>query len=417
IRIDQIKTVKIPVSGGISVNIETPETMYAGEPYEFTYTVKNNYESDIYFDVQVGMLSSYGSGVVFSHPYKVRKSTLSSKAYYQDTVYIDPEKLTVVEDTCPYNTLYLGLAKGMNKITEMEEKIECSKEKKCKDPKSACVKIDFFECKCVDWVELTCSKNDIKVKMTVEHDGVFIGNGSLYYSETITSPARSTELVQGPLSVIIEFLPNPYIASIHQYIEDVSVYVTLKNQGGTIKIKDFKLEPIDTVIHTINKENGVELIEEIGVDVISCRDITEIVPEGIMSYGSEVGGKICSVTPPFVKTTIKDLEKNTIVELNNVTFSGLKYFCEKETPNYLNQNESKLNWSKYWDKIYELVGESGLCEILKKKEGDNDKIIVSNALKHVDVELTITYERTGDYYSKNIVPYTRTEKCIERLNQ
>jgi hypothetical protein len=423
VRIDPLKTVKIPLSGGISVQIETPSTMYAGEPYEFIYTIKNLYSSSINFQVQPSMRSSYGSNVEFLQPYQTKKNVLDKNEFYQDSVYVDPEELQVGKGTCPYSTAQLGVAKGIYKVEDIEKEIECSAQKECERNKTVCVKLDIFECKCIDWIDATCSKNPLRAKLTVTHTGNFIGNSSLFYSEDIVPPAYGYELIQGPLSVIVEFQPNPYIAKIHQYRQDVSVYVRLKNLGGTIKIKNFKLEPLNTVIHTIDKEKGVEVIEEVGSEIISCKNIDEIIPNGVMDYGVEVGGKLCSIKPPFVKTTIKDLENYTIVEVNNVTYNSIKDFCEKKKvfglENITNmpiENVSNISiyWSKAWDRIYETVGQTGLCEILNRKDEDKDKQIVEKALSHVDIILSFEYERKGDYYSGEIVPYTRTEECMKR---
>jgi len=403
VRIDPLKTVKIPVSGGISMKIETPETLYAGNPYEFLFTLTNYYEREISFDLVPSIVSSYGSNIEFIQPFNQKVSSLKPKEFYQDSVYFNPEEAYVKEETCPYTTKQLSTASGLS-----PEKIACSIEKSCENPKAGCVKLDIFECGCVDWNLATCSKNPLKAKVNVKHTGFFLGNASLYYSEEIGKPVSATELTQGPLRVIIEFIPNPYIASIHQYRENVSMFVTFKNLGGDIEIKSFKVMPQNTVIHTIDKEKQVELIEEVGTEVIECRDISEILPQ-TLTTGAEVGGKLCTLKPPFVKTTLIDLEKNETTEVNNVTFSLIENYCYKK-----NQKTNQTGysfWSSNWDKIYETVSESGLCEFLKKKDVNESKVIKS-ALTHVDVLIEFEYVRRVDFYSQEIVPYTRTEQCM-----
>jgi hypothetical protein len=403
VRIDPLKAVKIPVTGGITMKIETPGTLYAGNPYEFLFTLTNVYERDISFDLTPSIVSSYGN-IQFIQPFNQKISSLKPKEYYQDFVSLNPGEMYVKEGTCPYSTQQLSIAKGLP-----EEKIDCSIEKSCENPKSVCGKLDIFDCGCIDWNLATCSKNPLKAKVSVKHTGFFLGNASLYYSDEITRPTYATELTQGPLRVTIEFIPNPYIASIHQYREDVNMFVTFKNLGGDIEVKSFKIIPQKTVIHTIDKEKGVELIEEVGTEIINCKDINEILPQ-TLTTGSEVGGKLCTLKPPFVKTTLNDLEGGKTIEVNNVAFSLINNYCYKKTqkPN----QEGYVFWSSNWDKIYETIDESGLCEFLKKKDVKESEII-KNALTHVNVLIEFEYVRRIDFYSQEIVPYTRTEECMK----
>lgn len=411
IRIDELKTVKIPITGGIRVKIETASTLYAGDPYEFAFTLTNSYAKQISFELEPSVISSYGN-LEFIQPFEQKTSALKPREYYQDSVFLDPERMEIRSGTCPYSTLQLAVAKGIDINSkegrrQIENEIVCSHEKPCEDPKFACGKIGSFECDCIDWVKATCSKNPVKVKLSVTHTAFFLGNASLYYSEKITRPAYGSELTQGPLRVIIEFQPNPYIATIHQYRKDVGLYVTFKNFGGEIRIKNFKVLPQNTVIHTIDREKQMELVEEVGTEVISCRNIEEILPNGELKPGMEVSGKLCSLSPPSVKTTLIDLEKNEVREVNNVTFSFITYYCNRERP-----EREITGWSKNWDRIYETVEQSGMCEFLKKKDS-KEREIVERAISHVDVLVEFDYERKIDYYSQEILPYTRTERCLE----
>jgi hypothetical protein len=408
VRVDPLKTVKIPVTGGINVKIETPSTLYAGEPYEFAFTLTNFYERPISFNLKPSAISSYGSNIEFSQPYHPKTPELKAGEYYQDSIYLDPNEMTIEEGTCPYATEQLAVAHNIK-----PEEVVCSHDIPCGNQKSACAKLDIFECDCLDWAKATCSKNPLKMKLYVSHSAFFLGNSSLYYSEEITSPAYGVELTQGPLRVTTEFQPNPYIASIHQYRQDVNLYVVFKNFGGTITIKDFKVEPQNTVIHTIDKEKQIELIEEVGTEVISCRDINEILPGGKLRSGEEIGGKLCTLKPPSVKTTLIDLETNEVKEVNNVTFSFISYFCSKKKPEE-GEPTGMTAWSKNWDNIYKAVDESGLCEILNKKDEKNiEKQTVQKALSYVNVLIEFNYDRSAEYYSQEVTPYTRTEECIK----
>jgi hypothetical protein len=413
--IDQLKTVKIPVSGGITLKFGTEETnyqptatLYGGEPYEFTFILTNYYEEPISFKLTPSMLSNYGSKLEFVQPFEQKTNSLEPKEFYQDSVFMDPKEMTVKEVYgCPYTALQISKTQSI-----LVENVTCAYDSPCEDPKMACVKTGNFECDCVDWVKATCSKSSLEAKIVVKHTGFFRGNASLYYSEKLASPSAASELVQGPLSVIVEFQPNPYIATIHKYREDVSMYVTFKNYGGDMTIKSFKVEPQNTVIHTIDKEKEVELVEEVGAQVISCRNIEEVFPSAFLPNGEEASGKLCTLTPPSVKTTIRDLKNNQVTEINNVTYDRISYYCNKVRPESTG-GEGYLSWSSVWDKIYEAVQKSGLCEMLEKKEDGGEKPIIESSLTHTEIIVAFTYERNATFLSQDIVPYTRTEECMK----
>jgi hypothetical protein len=405
VTIESLKTVKIPVSGGISVKIETPRTLYAGDPYQYTFILTNYYERDITFELKPSIVSSYGTNINFVQPYTQKTDSLKPKEYYQDIVKLIPEEMTIEEGTCPYSTQQIAAAHYIHL-----ENVTCSVDKPCENSKEVCAKLDTFECGCVDWTKATCSKNSLRAKVSVTHSAFFLGNASLYYSNDITSPAYGTELTQGPLSVIVEFQPNPYIASIDQHRDTVSMYVTFKNHGGEIDIKNFKATPQNTVIHTIDKEKQMELIEEVGTEVVSCRDISEILQQ-TLSSGAEVGGKLCDLKPPSVKTTLINLQTNTTTEVNDVTYPFLTNYCSKTKV-----SQSDTSSSTNWDKIYSAIDTSGLCEILNKKDsGDNQ--IVQDAMAHVNVLIELEYSRKIGFYSDEVVPYTRTDKCCELIQK
>jgi hypothetical protein len=210
------------------------------------------------------------------------------------------------------------------------------------------------------------------------------------------------ELTQGNLRVIVEFIPNPYIASVHQYTQNVDMNVIFKNLGGEIQIKNFNVTPQNTVVRTIDNEKQMELIEEVGTEVISCRDLSEIVPD-ILPTGAEIGGKLCELKPPsIVKSTLKDLENNEVKEESSVAYSSL--------PSYCTGTESSGTETTSWKNIYNAIGQSGMCEILNEKDS-KDKPTIENAMAHVNVLVEFEYERQYPYPSDEITPYTRTKEC------
>jgi hypothetical protein len=417
VRIDELKTVKIPVSGGIDLKFGTEQTnwqpagtLYAGEPYEFSFTLTNYYEEPISFDLEPMMLSEYGSKLKFIQSFNERKNSLQPKESYPDSAFMNPEEMKVEEVSgCPYTLLQINVTKKIP-----IEQIPCAYDKPCEDEKMACVKTGNFECDCVDWATATCSKSSVEAEVQVKHSGFFRGSAKLYYSESSTSAAPGFELSQGPLSVVIELQPNPYIASIHQYRKDVSIFVTFKNKGGDMTIKSFKVEPQNTVVHTIDRQKGVELIEEVGAQIINCRSITELLPDGFLPSGAEISGKLCTITPPFVKTTLEELKNNQILETNGVTYDKMSDYCNKVKPETTEESTTTSSWSINWDKIYDSVKESGTCEVLNREnKEDNEKQTIENSLAFTEIVVDFQYERTALFKSDSITPYTRTEECMK----
>jgi len=458
IKIDAPTYVTVPVKGGISVRFgskETgwrpPGTLYAGEPYEFPFTIVNEYEGDVSFQVRPGILSEYGNGVEFIQPFQQKTSSLGVGGFYADSVYLDPNQMTIeAKYGCPYT---------LDQLSYYNPDVECAYEVPCEAGK-VCVRTGTFECKCVDWTDVTCSKSPLRAELHIVHSGFFKGKARLYYSENITSPKPAYSLVQGPLKVTVEFQPNPYIAKIHKYRQDVSMFVTFRNTGsGNITISNFNVVPLNTIIHTYDKRKGVELIEEVGSKVISCRSLNEILPGGFLPEGKEVGGKLCTLTPPLVRTTLKFL--NFTNETSEVNYNQISYYCEQKAPEckpyqYYSTSSSKCECRdeacnrvcedvgagsgtcgkdashpyQYeddcyceepvekklgdWKNIFENVGNTGLCQIIKGEEKKEEKKTVESSLAYVDVLIQFSYSRSATYFSKPIYPYTRTEECIAR---
>ena len=500
VRVQGPEIVTIPVSGGVGLTYGAPQigrpsaTLYAGEPYEYTFTFTNHYSVPITFKLNMSIVSRYATGVKFNFPFTQRISELKPNQFYQDGVFIDPAQLTAEEVYgCPY---YVWQINATQKIPA--EKVECAKDKPCNITGNitgkSCVKTDYMECKCVGWNETTCSGAALYLHTDVEHTGYFVGLANLYYSSINEPPKPAYRLTQGPLSVTVEFQPNPYIGPVHYYRNDTSLYVTFKNMGGDITITSLNVTPLVTNITTIDKEKGMMLEEIVGVEKKWCRE-EEIVGRFIPS-GREFSLMLCKLTPPYVNTTLKNLTDNRTIEINNVTFDRILYYCNKikvlqnywnvidwykegdiievpgnftiivgpisedsveinvTLPSGTSKNKSygvneqlkeegleftvlniseggvQLNissnvsigtagytfWSSYWENIYKGIDESGLCELLKKGNESESKI-VSNALKYTQVKIEFTYVRKTTFESGKIVPYTRTEECMALANE
>jgi hypothetical protein len=418
VRVQGPEIVTIPVSGGVSLTYGAPDvgvpasTLYAGEPYEYTFTFRNYYYVPVTFKLNNSIISNYASKVNFNFPFNQRIFELNKSQFYQDGVFIDPSQLTAEPVYgCPYYVWQINKTQNIP-----AEEVECAHDKPCENASKACVKTDYMECKCVGWTEATCSGASLYLQTEVEHTGYFVGVANLSYSSVNAPPAPAYALVQGPISVTVEFLPNPYIGPMHYYRNDTSMYVTFKNLGGDLRITSFDVEPLTTNITTADKEKEMMLIETVGTEKEWCKDVSDIFPSGVLPTGAEVAVLLCKLTAPHVQTELIDLRKNEIIELNNVTFDRIQYYCEKiRVENQTNETGNETGfifWSSYWEKIYQGIEESGLCEVLKK-EGEGGREIVSNALKFTGVKISFNYIQDATFRSSEIRPYTRTEKCME----
>jgi|GEM_PF-6460969 hypothetical protein len=347
VRVQGPQTVTIPVSGGVGIEHSTPGTLYAGEdPYEYTFTFRNYYSVPITFTLKPSIISEYATKIKFNIPetiFKQRINELNKSQFYQDGVFIDPRQLEAEPvQGCPY------LNWQINKTQNIPlEQVECAKNKPCNDSSKACVKLDYMECKCAGWAEATCSGAPLYVETEVEHTGYFVGVANIYYSSINAPPQPAYTLLQGPLSLTVEFIPNPYIGWMYYVRNETSMYVTFRNLGGNITITSFEVTPLVTNITTIDKEKEMMLIETIGVEKKWCRD--DLAGKNL-PFGSEVGMLLCKLSVPFVNTTLIDLRENRTIELNNVTFDRVLYYCNKiraPQKNYWNTVE----WYKEGDVI------------------------------------------------------------------
>jgi len=271
VRVQGPEVVTIPVHGGIDLMYGAPDvgvpasTLYAGGPYEYTFTFRNYYSVPITFTLKHSIISRYATDIKFNIPetiFKQRINELNQSQFYQDGVFIDPMQL-VPEPVqgCPYYVYQINKTQNIP-----AEKVECARDKPCKDSSKVCVKIDYMECKCAGWEEATCSGDPLYIETEVEHTGYFVGVANLYYSTVNAPPKPAYKIQQGPLSVTVEFLPNPYIGYMHYYRNYTSMYVTFRNLDGDITITWFNVTPLTTNITTVDKEKQMMLIETVGVE-------------------------------------------------------------------------------------------------------------------------------------------------------
>lgn len=409
VHVDALQTVNVPVVGGIEMKFGTaetdyqpPATLYAGEPYDFAFILTNYYEQPITFELAPSLISNYGQ-IEFTQKFDQKKTSLVAKEYYQDSILMDPKLMKIKESSnCSFNSLQISRAQGVP-----PQNVTCANDKPCEDPSYTCARIGSFNCDCADWTKATCTKEDVKIKMGVKHTGFFRGIANLSYTQDMAPPEKGFEFTQGPLAVIIEFQPNPYISEIHKDRENVTMRLTFRNRGGDITIKSFNVTPQNTVIHT--REGNMELVEEVGTQIRSCRDINDLLPGGLLVNGAEIGGRFCDLTPPLVKTTLRNLDTNEVVEMNGVTLDKIYYYCNKIKPSQDQGNSSDI-WSTKWNQIYDNIKESGFCEIMNKKDNPENQNI-QRSLAYTQVVVEFSYDRDATFLSGRISPITRTEEC------
>ena len=450
--VNSVSYVSIPTTGGISVDIDTSNTLYAGEPYEFRFRITNRYKKPIEFHVVPTIISNYGD-VEFKPEYTQLKTTLKPGEYYDDYVPIQPDKIKLADKgSCFYTTYQIAYANGytFDNGTIDTSQVECAIDKPCPSAKQACAKVDAFECKCVNWTSVTCSGKRMYARLYITHTGFLKGKATLYvynYSKThyIPPAEEGVSYTQGPLTVKVYIYPNPYIIGIHDYRKYLTMYVTFKNSYGTIKITNFDVKALTTNVTTIDKEKHLRLDESIGWKVIECKNIS-----GLVLYpDSEISYALCKLTPPFVesKLTVYNPETNeSKIILNNATIENLYNYCnqienEKATDvsismpreglpmplavlagnidnstNNTNENAT-LQWSFNWSSIAKFMDDSGLCDILKSDNNNSTKQIIESALNHTELVFEINYVRNYTYESSGIQPYTVTEFCKQFIEE
>lgn len=414
-RIDEAKVERIPTRGGIETKINVPETLYAGENYQYSFYIYNDYEEPISIKLKPTLIIK-DYGLELYSPFNQKTEIIKNKKAYQDLIIFDSQLATPTNpNTCPWLAELIAKNKGFysrdenNKLVVDVSKVECAMDKPCESENEACVKTAIYECKCVDWVEATCKRNEVKAKLFVSHTGFIIGNISLYYSEIITKPRPAIEFRQGPVSLKLELLPNPYVPSVHKYVENVLLFVTIKSNSGNISVSKISVYAANTNITTVDREKEIEVLEEIGTEIIECKDASEAFPFVIPS-GKEVGGVVCKLKPPHVRVEVRDLKNNTVTEITNVTIPFIKKYCEKKDV------ETEIEgWASSWDQVYSLVDKTGLCEYLKTQS--REKKVIESALSYTTIFVRVDYLREDVYYSKSIQPYTRTQKCIELFGE
>ncbi len=371
---------------GINVYINSPQTLYAGKSYEFSFTIKNNYEVPVRVYIEPTIHTDLGD-LDFYSPASENDVTISSLSHYTGTYKFDPSKATVKKETCEQNSTEIAEKNGFYKIVDGKKeynisKVECASDKKCSN--GFCGRISEYICQCIDWLEATCKSNRVYSNLYIRHSGIFQAIKYLYLNSA-KSTIADEEIEMRPIRVGITFMPNPYNLGSSSTIK---VFLKVKSLSGNITINSIKVKPIKTNITTIDRENEVIIYEIFKSDVSRCRSVEEAFPTSLITSGKEVGGIICELTPPTVERYVIDLNNQELLNREEIVYSKLTQACVNFTTR---------------------VSNSALCNFELRKKKLESEAEIKNILSFIKVLVEIDYTRSNVYSSSTSV--YRGEEC------
>ncbi len=387
VKISSTKVKKIPVSGGINVifgSKNQPRPLTAPFPYEETFEIENKYEEPIkILSVKPFILTSFPK-MKFLPPTNFSGFVLNSKESHVNKVEFNPNTLTVTSTSssvCQYSYDQIK----SNLIYTTLDDVECAFGTPCNDSSKACIKTGSYECMCLGWNESTCNDFGLRMGLEVTHTGFFRGNSSLLYYETYDGPQiYFEELTQGPISMKINFVPNPFIRTMESYINKIDLLVDFSFSGKSLKVSNITITPILTNVSTVDYQNNIMINQTIGMKQIWCNfdDLLSAINSGIKKYS----GKVCEFLPPFVNITLINLKTRETLELPGITVGELKDYCYNLTsPDEIEKKRE----------VYEAINESGICKIM-------DKTNIKKSFIETEVLIEINYEITEEKYSRYI---------------
>ena len=395
----QGKMVHVPVGGGIFVSFGIqgkPRPLPAGREYEEIFMIQNFYEGNITITkFEPWMFTYYMNGLSFipTSQIKLRKSELSPREKLPGVITFREDELNIkARMPCKFTE---EIIREKAKYTGIDpNKIPCAFPNYCNDSfcdcdHSICVETHNYVCNCTNWVDATCSGKPFYLAANVTHTGFFIGNASLYYSEEKETPVSFPQLKQGPITVTLNFWPNPYIRKYYEeYIDTVQLFGDVKiERGHDFTIQDVSVEPILTTVSTIDYEHNLQFNETIGISIKSCEGLEEL-KDVINNGATRWSGVLCNFTKPEVNLTVTNLKSGETLEMINITFDQIPKYCSGE----LNGTEN----------ITEALNGSGLCSVL-------NNTAVQHALEYTQVVFRMNYTITETFYSRKIMPYWTPE--------
>jgi hypothetical protein len=412
-------------SSGLTVKIGLNEMLPlpAGQKHKEVIFITNNYQGQIsLLNIKPYIKSNYYDVVFIPTDYKQKKSTLLRDETYGEELVFDPYSMKIdSRKKCLWTT---------QMINQSGYPVECAYDVSCiskNNIESFCVEYGKLQCKCVDWIDATCSGEPLNIILSITHTGSLVGKGILYYFEDYTPQSLPYyKYSQYPADAVFNFIPNPWFQKRYTgYIEEVQMFAQIKIYGSNPQLTYLEVEPRDTVVNITNEYEGIWIRETIGIKKKSCISLSEI-NEALKSAGSW-SGILCTFTPPSVHVEIVNLTSGEEILNSSISIGLINQYCNAQYINissYPNINQTLLE--KYWEyvrkasllseDVRKTINDYGLCSYLKKAKSEEEqkkKQMIEENLKKVEVSVRFDYVTTETFTSRKIYPYY-TSSCSKK---
>ena len=411
------KAYPVVSSSGLTVKIGLNEMLPlpAGQKYKEVVFITNNYQGQIsLLNIKPYIKSNYYDVVFTPTDYKQKKSTLLRGETYGEELVFDPSSMKIdSRKKCLWTA---------QMINQSGYPVECAYDVSCiskNNIESFCVEYGKLQCKCVDWIDATCSGESLNIILSITHTGFLVGKGVLYYFEDYTPQSLPYyKYSQYPAEAVFNFIPNPWFQKRYTgYIDEVQMFGQIKVYGSNPQLTYLEVEPRDTVVNITNEYEGIWVRETIGIKKISCISLSEI-NEALKSTGSW-SGILCTFTPPSVHVEIVNLTSGEEILNSSISIGLINQYCNAEYINissYPNINQTLLE--KYWEyvrktsllseDVRKTINDYGLCSYLKEAKSEEEqkkKQMIEENLKKVEISVRFDYVTTETFTSRKIYPY------------
>jgi hypothetical protein len=411
------KAYPVVSSSGLNIKIGLNEMLPlpAGQKYKEVVFITNNYQGQIYLlNIKPYIKSNYYDVVFTPTDYKQKKSTLLRGETYGEELIFDPYSMKIdSRKRCLW---------ASELIKKAGYSVECAYDVSCiskNNIESFCVEYGKFQCKCVDWIDATCSGESLNIILSITHTGFLVGKGILYYFEDYTPQSLPYyKYSQYPAEAVFNFIPNPWFQKRYTgYIDEVQMFGQIKVYGSNPQLTYLEVEPRDTVVNITNEYEGIWIRETIGIKKKSCISLNEI-NEALKSTGTW-SGILCTFTPPSVHVEIVNLTSGEEILNSSISIGLINQYCNAEYINissYPDINQTLLE--KYWEYVRKAsllsedlrktINDYGLCSYLKRLKSEEEqkkKRMIEENLKKVEISVRFDYVTTETFTSRKIYPY------------
>jgi hypothetical protein len=415
------KVETIPYTSGIDVKIGLTQMnpLPAGKTFKEVFIITNNYQKNVTLNrIYPYLRSSYYNVLFVPKDYQQKKTMLLTKENYGEQIVFDPFKLDIIVPRDKRCKITQEWMKQRGYVSE------CSYDNPCEEKnglKAACVQVGTYSCKCVDWIEATCSGAPLNLIIDMRHTGFLNGRGALYYFEDYTPASLpSYRYIQYPAEITIYFTPNPWFQKRYaEYIDEIYMFAQIKFYSKQPRITRLSVEPITTIVNIKDEINNVVITESIGIRKKDCnlKEKMEEINYALSSKG-EWTGVLCTFYPPSINVEVKNLTDGSTIATTSVSLSLINQYCNAEYINLSSYKSSAEALVKYYENlrvieslskdIRRTIDKHGLCSYLKgekEKEEMRKKRIIENNMKRIYVYVSFDYVTSQSFVSRNIYPY------------